>query len=159
MKTIKIHSASTQSSDANATKGAAKYPSRKKAVLIAYAIGLFFMLSSNQPLIGQASAQTETVLYYYHYPCQDDYPELLPEDSYMELYFENGKLQKGYFWGTTDEFDKVREGYTCGYFVLPMTQIRQTPVSISFVLDARVKGKERFNCFFMAPVDRRIRTW
>ena len=40
-----------------------------------------------------------------------------------------------------------------------MTQIKQTPDSISFVLDTRGKDKKRFNCFFMAPVDWRIRTW
>lgn len=136
-----------------------KSPNRKKLAIISCAIWLFFTSFSNLPLIGQESVHTETVLYYYHYPGQDDCPDLLPEDSYMELYFENGRLRKGYFWGTSDEFDKVREGYKCGYFVLPMTQIKQTTDSISFVLDACGKDKKHFNCFFMAPVDWRVRTW
>lgn len=136
-----------------------KYISRKKLAVTLCAIWLALTSFSNQPPMGQEPAQVETVLYYYHYSGQDDCPDLLPEDSYMELYFENGRLRKGYFWGTSDEFDRVREGYKCGYFVLPMTQIKQTTDSISFVLDARRKDKKRFNCFFMAPVDWRIRTW
>lgn len=136
-----------------------KYRSRRFLAVILCAMGLSFISFSNQPPVEQAPAQIETVLYYYHCPGQDDYPDLLPEDSYMELCFDKGILQKGYFWGTSDEFDNVREGYACGYFVLPMTQIKQTPDSIVFVLDARTKDKKRFNCFFMAPVDRRVRTW
>ena len=88
-----------------------KYISRKKLAITLCAIWLALTSFSNQPPMGQEAAQVETVLYYYHYSGQDDCPDLLPEDSYMELYFEKGKLQKGYFWGTSDEFDKVREGY------------------------------------------------
>ena len=77
------------------------------------------------PLSAQERVDIDTLWYRYHNPEQDYYPDLLPEDCYMELYLENGILKKGYFWGTTDEFEQAREGYECGYFVMPMTDIKQ----------------------------------
>lgn len=50
------------------------------------------------------------------------------------MYMKNGKLTEGFFWATTDEFDERREGYTCGYFVLPMTEIIHEDNSITFKL-------------------------
>ena len=112
------------------------------------------------PLVAQEHADTDTLLYRYHNPGQDRYPHLLPEDSYMELYLENGKLKKGYFWGTTDEFEQAREGYECGYFVMPMTDIRQGKDSISFRLDiVTTSSGEKVNTFVKAPIDRHIRSW
>lgn len=112
------------------------------------------------PLVAQEHADTDTLLYRYHNPEQDRYPHLLPEDSYMELYLENGKLKKGYFWGTTDEFEQAREGYECGYFVMPMTDIRQGKDSISFRLDiVTTSSGEKVNTFVKAPIDRHIRSW
>lgn len=87
------------------------------------------------PLSAQERVDIDTLWYRYHNPEQDYYPDLLPEDCYMELYLENGILKKGYFWGTTDEFEQAREGYECGYFVMPMTDIKQDKDSISFRLD------------------------
>lgn len=85
---------------------------------------------------------------------------MLPEDCYMELYLENGTLKKGYFWGTTDEFEQVREGYECGYFVMPMTNIRQGKDSISFCLNiVKTSSGEKVNTFVKAPIDLHIRSW
>ncbi len=115
---------------------------------------------STIPLAAQERRDIDTLLYRYHNPEQDHYPDLLPEDCYMELYLENGKLKKGNFWGTTDEFEQAREGYECGYFVLPMTDIRQGKDSISFRLDiVKTSSGEKVNTFVKAPIDHHIRSW
>lgn len=112
------------------------------------------------PLSAQERVNCDTLLYCYHNPDQDQYPDLIPEDCYMELYLENGILKKGYFWGTTDEFEQAREGYECGYFVMPMTDIRQDKDSISFHLDiVTTSSGEKVNTFVKAPIDRHIRSW
>ena len=110
------------------------------------------------PLSAQERVDIDTLCYYN--PEQDYYPDLLPEDCYMELYLENGILKKGYFWGTTDEFEQAREGYECGYFVMPMTDIKQDKDSISFRLDiVTTSSGEKVNTFVKAPIDRHIRSW
>ena len=112
------------------------------------------------PLSAQERVDIDTLWYRYHNPEQDYYPDLLPEDCYMELYLENGILKKGYFWGTTDEFEQAREGYECGYFVMPMTDIKQDKDSISFRLDVvTTSSGEKVNTFVKAPIDRHIRSW
>ena len=112
------------------------------------------------PLSAQERVDIDTLWYRYHNPEQDYYPDLLPEDCYMELYLENGILKKGYFWGTTDEFELAREGYECGYFVMPMTDIKQDIDSISFRLDiVTTSSGEKVNTFVKAPIDRHIRSW
>ena len=45
------------------------------------------------------------------------------EEPIMELSYKDGKIVKGYFWGTSDEADDVREGFYPGYFVREMEQI------------------------------------
>ncbi len=111
-------------------------------------------------LSAQEHVDIDTLLYCYHNPEQDQYPDMLPEDCYMELYLENGTLKKGYFWGTTDEFEQVREGYECGYFVMPMTNIRQGKDSISFCLNiVKTSSGEKVNTFVKAPIDLHIRSW
>ena len=112
------------------------------------------------PLSAQERVDIDTLWYRYHNPEQDYYPDLLPEDCYMELYLENGILKKGYFWGTTDEFEQAREGYECGYFVKPITDIKQDKDSISFRLDiVTTSSGEKVNTFVKAPIDRHIRSW
>lgn len=85
---------------------------------------------------------------------------MLPEDCYMEMYMKSGKLTRGFFWATTDEFDERREGYTCGYFVLPMTEIIHEDDSITFKLRLlKTKDGDILNNFVKAPVDYHIRSW
>ncbi len=117
-------------------------------------------------LVGQPFAadqevhKRDTLLYYWHDTMYDKYPNLVPEDSHMELYIEDGIVKKGFFWGTTDEFDEVREGYGCGFFVLPMTEIRHEGDSISFKLSLiRAKNGRIVDSFVKAPIDRHIRSW
>ncbi len=109
---------------------------------------------------GQEVPKRDTLLYYWHDTMWDKHPNLVPEDSYMELYLEDGILKKGFFWGTTDEFDEVREGYKCGFFVLPMTEIRHEGDSISFKLSLiRAENGRIVDSFVKAPIDRHIRSW
>ena len=132
----------------------------RKFVFITIILSITLISVSTIPLSAQEHVKIDTLRYRYHYPGQDLYPDLLPEDCYIELYLENGILKKGYFWGTSDEFEHTREGYECGYFVLPMTDIKQNNDSISFRLDIVKTSKgEKINTFVKAPIDTHIRSW
>lgn len=100
-------------------------PESKSLFTVVMALSVAWHFISIMPLSAQERVDIDTLWYRYHNSEQDYYPDLLPEDCYMELYLENGILKKGYFWGTTDEFEQAREGYECGYFVMPMTDIKQ----------------------------------
>lgn len=115
---------------------------------------------------GQQNASTQdvikkdTLLYFWHSTEYDDYPNLIPEDNYIELYLVNGVVEKGFFWGTTDEFDDAREGYPCGFFVLPLSEIRQYRDSVSFRVGlAKTEQGKRIYSFVRASIDRHIRSW
>lgn len=87
-------------------------------------------------------ATTETVdSTYYYYDYRNSY-----EYSVIELISEADKVLNGYFWGTTDEFMDVREGYLPGFMVLPMEDIEQRGDTLNFVLDSN--GHK----FYSAPV-------
>ena len=131
-----------------------------KLLAIVLALLSVFPLSAQQNAVGQEATERDTLFYLWHDATIDEYPNLIPEDSYMELYIENGILKKGFFWGTTDEFDRGREGYECGFFVLPMTEIRHEKDSILFKLSPiRTDKGETENCFVKTPVGRHIRSW
>lgn len=130
--------------------------------LFAVACLLFVVLpsSSQQFADGQEEHRRDTLLYYHHDPINDRFPNLIPDDSYMELYLEDGIVRKGIFWGTSDEFDDAREGYECGFFVLPLTKIQHGNDSITFHLTlTKTKDGKVLNSFVMAPVDLHIRSW
>lgn len=127
------------------------------AVLAAFVI---FPSFGQQFTANQEPCKRDTLRYYWHDVAMDEYPGLIPEDCYMELYFVDSKLEKGFFWGTTDEFDRGREGYECGYFVLPMTEIKQGRDSVSFKLcPFQTEHGEHVPPFVKAPVDCHIRSW
>lgn len=135
-------------------------PKSKSLFTAIMALSVAWYFISTIPLSAQERVDIDTLWYRYHNPEQDHYPDLLPEDCYMELYLENGILKKGYFWGTTDEFEQAREGYECGYFVMPMTDIKQDKDSISFRLDiVTTSSGEKVNSFVKAPIDCHIRSW
>ena len=98
--------------------------SNRKLLAVVLALMNVFPLYAQKNAAGQEATERDTLFYLWHDATIDEYPNLIPEDSYMELYIENGILKKGFFWGTTDVFDSGREGYECGFFVLPMTEIR-----------------------------------
>ena len=132
----------------------------RKLLAIVLALLSVFPLSAQQNAVGQETTERDTLFYLWHDATIDEYPNMTPEDSYMELYIENGILKKGFFWGTTDEGDRGREGYECGFFVLPMTEIRHEKDSILFKLSPiRTDKGETENCFVKTPVGRHIRSW
>ena len=134
--------------------------SNRKLLAVVLALMNVFPLYAQKNAAGQEATERDTLFYLWHDATIDEYPNLIPEDSYMELYIENGILKKGFFWGTTDVFDSGREGYECGFFVLPMTEIRHEKDSILFKLSPiRTDKGETENCFVKAPVDRHIRSW
>ncbi len=128
--------------------------------VVTLAILSSFSLYGRQFAVGQETPKRDTLLYYWHDPIPDECPDLVPEDCYVELYLEDGIVKKGFFWGTTDEFDMGREGYKCGFFVLPMTEIRHEGDSILFKLNRiRTERGEIVDCFVKTPIDHHIRSW
>lgn len=132
----------------------------RKLFVVTLAVLSVFPLSGQQFTVGQEVHKRDTLLYRWHNTTTDEHPDFIPEDCYMELYIDDGILEKGFFWGTTDEFYTGREGYECGYFILPMTEIQHEKDSISFKLSLiKTEHGENVNCFVKAPVDRHIRSW
>lgn len=79
--------------------------------------------------------EADSIVYYYW-----DYPETIHnhmDDQIIELAYVGDSVVNGYFWGDTDEFEGVREGFYPGYFVLPLKEIKQTGNKLSFLLDSR----------------------
>jgi hypothetical protein len=90
-----------------------------------------------------SSAQTavSSAVYEYVYPYNT--PDLI-ENHYVVLDSAGGEL-RGWYYGTSDEFDAAREGYLPGFFVAPMETLRITGGAISFRLTRPAR-------FFVAPV-------
>ncbi|MCM1447660.1 MAG: hypothetical protein NC113_05485 [Bacteroides sp.] len=132
----------------------------RKLFAVAWLLFVVPPSSGQQFANGQEEHRRDTLLYYHHDPTNDKFPDLIPDDSYMELYMEDGIVRKGFFWGTSDEFDDAREGYECGFFVLPLTKIHHGNDSITFHLTlTKTKDGKVLNSFVMAPVDLHIRSW
>ena len=94
--------------------------------------------------IDAPATETDSIVYYYFFK-GGEYSNN-GEEPIMELSYKDGQIVKGYFWGTSDEADDVREGFYPGYFVREMEQIYHKADSLGFVLDTR-KTK-----FFSGPI-------
>lgn len=90
------------------------------------------------------ASDADSIVYYYFFEGGQYHHN--GEEPIMELSYKDGKIVKGYFWGTSDEADVVREGFYPGYFVREMEQIYHKADSMAFVLDTR-KTK-----FFSGPI-------
>jgi hypothetical protein len=88
-----------------------------------------------------AGAAAQTVTYEYVYPYNT--PDLI-ENHYLVL-DTSGPEARGWYYGSSDEFDAAREGYLPGFFVAPMTDLEVSSETISFALERPAR-------FFAAPV-------
>ncbi|MDR0232220.1 MAG: hypothetical protein LBI82_08900 [Dysgonamonadaceae bacterium] len=81
----------------------------------------------------QQSEPTENIdkyvgIYEYIYPYSSD------ENHYIVLMEDDGKLI-GLYYGNSDEFEEVREGYLPGFFVVPMDELEINKDTMRFVLN------------------------
>ena len=107
------------------------------------ATGMSETAAASDSIVSTAESAKETRDSVYYY-----WPEVNSGFQYsvMELVLKGEKVLSGYFWGTTDEFEDVREGYYPGFMALPMEDIEQRGDTLNFVLDSN--GHK----FYSAPV-------
>jgi hypothetical protein len=121
-----------------------------KKKLFSFTIGLSILTTllafSQCDSISHSAKAAANQLGLYHYTAPFDQPA---EDGYILLREINGVIE-GYFYGTTDEFTDEREGFLCGYMVLPLDSLRIDSDSISFVLHPETDD------FFTRPIERDI---
>jgi hypothetical protein len=107
---------------------------RAPALVLAFLVAL---LSFTAP----PNVAAQTVTYEYVYPYNT--PDLI-ENHYIVLDM-SGPEPRGWYYGTSDEFDSGREGYLPGFFVAPMSDLEMSAGAISF-------GLSRPERFFASPV-------
>jgi len=100
------------------------------------------LIACSFPLGSDAGAQTPAVTtYVFDYPY--DTPELI--EDHLIVLERTATEVRGWFYGTSDEFDAAREAYLPGFFVAPMADLAVSEDAISFVL-------HRPDRFFASPV-------
>jgi hypothetical protein len=100
--------------------------------------GLVLLAAALAPA-GLGAQTTTTFEYVYPY----NTPDLV--ENHIIVLETVGGVTRGWYYGTSDEFDTAREGYLPGFFVAPMLDLRLGATDISFTLRRPVR-------FFTAPV-------
>jgi hypothetical protein len=91
--------------------------------------------------VGAGAQVPPTAVYEYVYPYNT--PDLI-ENHFIVLDSSGGAV-RGWYYGTSDEFDTAREGYLPGFFVAPISGLRLAGEAISFTLTRPAR-------FFTTPV-------
>lgn len=132
----------------------------EKRVLVLFSMILFMVLfmtfdnnvnGFNNTAFGnncQEQLSDYTGIYEYLYPYNT---ETLNENHYIKIKLENKKL-KGWYYGTSDDFDSGREGYLPGFFVKEMENFIIRNTSIEFILSVEPED------FFDKPVPLKYQT-
>ena len=105
------------------------------------------LLVANPPLCAQVSADRYPRRYEYQYAFNT---ADLNENHFIVLDSINGRL-RGWYYGTSDEFDSAREGYLPGFFVAEMQDLSVSRDRISFSLEKPAQ-------LFAAPVPHAYRS-
>jgi len=110
------------------------------AIVLAIAAGIKLMRNDQN---SNHDFEAYAGVYYFDY--QQDSADLI-EDHYIVIETYEGKL-RGYYYGTSDDFDHAREGYAPGFFVAQMKDLNIVNGTIRF--DIQLFSRD----IFSAPVD------
>ena len=118
-------------------------------IFFKYLIVLCLLMSYQCSNIDKQDTRNITGTYLWKYPTV--FAGTLNEDNRIIIQKVNNKFE-GLYYGTTDEFDKAREGYLPGYCVLNMEDLHIDGDTIRFILSPKI------NDFFNEYIDISIKS-
>jgi len=112
-------------------------------VIVCILCAIFFTSCGGKSDIPAVQPQPQEGLYAGTYKYEYEYDtQSSPEDHYIVLEDRDGSYA-GRYYGTSDDFDEAREGYTPGYFVVHMRELGIENGTISF--DIELTDKDVFS--------------
>lgn len=103
-----------------------------------FQINIGFKQKESNPIVDN---QTIKVLGVYEYKYEYNTKDLI-ENHYIKLEETNGNIS-GIYYGTSDDFDEAREGYSPGFFKAMMLDIKITDSKINFKV--KVKASDIYD--------------